>query len=280
MNEKMTNKDDELKVLVRKGYGEIARKGTSCCEPRSSCCGPAQPMDIGRRIGYAEEDLRAVPPGSNLGLGCGNPIALAELKEGETVLDLGSGAGFDSFLASKKVGAAGKVIGVDMTPEMVERARENAPRGAYANVEFRLGELESLPVEDSSVDVILSNCVINLVRDKKKAFEEAFRVLKTGGRLIVSDIVLIKDLPSHMMQSAESYIGCLAGAVRREEYLNLIRSSGFENVEVIGDTILSQGSMNEDPMGRPPVQRSSCFRPKASEAFAASIIVRARKPIP
>jgi arsenite methyltransferase len=186
MNERMTKKDDELKVLVRKGYGEIARKGTSCCVSRSSCCGSAQPMDIGRRIGYAEEDLRAVPPGSNLGLGCGDPIALAELKEGETVLDLGSGAGFDSFLASKKVGVAGKVIGVDMTPEMVRRARENASTGAYANVEFRLGELESLPVEDAIVDAILSNCIINLVPNKRKAFEEACRVLKPGGRLIVS----------------------------------------------------------------------------------------------
>jgi SAM-dependent methyltransferase len=235
-------------------------------------------MDIGRRIGYAEEDLRAVPPESNLGLGCGNPIALAKLKEGETVLDLGSGAGFDSFLASKKVGAAGKVIGVDMTPEMVERARDNASSGAYANVEFRLGELESLPVEDASVDAILSNCVINLVPNKRKAFEEAFRVLKPGGRLIVSDIVLVKDLPGHLMQSAESYIACLSGAVRREEYLDHVRSSGFENVEVIGDSALSRDILNEDPMRQAPTERESCYHPRASEAFAASIIVRARKP--
>jgi len=270
--------DSELKVLVRNGYGDIARKGTSCCEPRSSCCGSAQPMDIGRRIGYAEEDLRAVPPGSNLGLGCGNPIAIASINEGEIVLDLGSGAGFDCFLASRKVGPAGKVIGVDITPEMVERARENASLGAYANVEFRLGELECLPVEDCSVDVILSNCVINLVPNKRKAFKEAFRVLKSGGRLIVSDIVLIKDLPSHMMQSAKSYIGCLSGAVQKEEYLDLIRSSGFENVEITGDSTLSQDLLNEDPMGQAPVQRESCYQPRASEAFAASIIVRARKP--
>jgi arsenite methyltransferase len=280
MNERIAKKDSELKVLVRKGYGNIARKGTSCCESRSTCCGSIQPMDIGRRIGYAEEDLQAVPHGSNLGLGCGNPIVKAMIKEGETVLDLGSGAGFDCFLASRKVGPAGKVIGVDMTPEMVERARENAAKGTYGNVEFRLGELECLPVEDSSVDVILSNCVINLVPDKKKAFEEAFRVLKSGGRLIVSDIVLIKDLPSHLMQSAESYSGCLSGAGGKEEYLDLIRSSGFENVEVIGDSIFSQDSLKEDSTTQAPLQRSSCYQPKASsEAFASSIIVSARKPV-
>jgi SAM-dependent methyltransferase len=274
----MAKKDAELKVLVRNAYGDIARKGTSCCESRSACCRSAKPADVGRRIGYTEKDLQAAPPGSNLGLGCGNPIALAEIKAGETVLDLGSGAGFDSFLASRKVGPSGKVIGVDMTPEMVERAKEKASLGAYGNVEFRLGELESLPAEDNSVDVILSNCVINLVPDKKKAFEEAFRALKSGGRLIVSDIILLKDLPSHLMQSAESYVGCLSGAVRREEYLDLIRSSGFENVAVIGDSMLPQDALNEDPMGQAPVQRSSCHQPEASGAFASSIIVRARKP--
>jgi len=279
MNEEIGKKDSELKVLVRKGYGDMARKGTSCCESRGACCGSAEHMDTGRRMGYAEEDLKAVPPGSNLDLGSGNPIAMASINKGETVLDLGSGAGFDCFLASRKVGPAGKVIGVDMTPEMVERARENAAKGTYGNVEFRLGELECLPVEDNSVDVILSNCVINLVPDKRKAFEEAFRVLKSGGRLIVSDIVLIKDLPSHLMQSAESYIGCLSGAVRKEMYLDLIRSSGFENLEVIGDSVLSQDSLNEDPMGQAPVQRASCYQPKASEAFASSIIVHARKQV-
>ena len=169
------------------------------------------------KIGYTEEELGAVPAGSNLGLGCGNPTALASIKAGETVLDLGSGAGFDCFLASNKVGPEGRVIGVDMTEEMIARARDNASQGGYENIEFRHGEIENLPVEDNTVDVIISNCVINLVPNKENAFKEAFRVLKPGGRLMVSDIVLLKKLPDFVKDSIEAYVGCVAGAATKDE---------------------------------------------------------------
>ena len=168
--------DQELKNAVKESYSRVAKNAGSCCS--SGCCGSAKPQQISKKVGYTDEQIEAVPEGSNLGLGCGNPIAFASLKEGETVLDLGSGAGFDCFLASKIVGPRGKVIGVDMTAEMVARARANAVKGGYSNVEFRLGEIEALPVEDNTVDVIISNCVINLVPDKEKAFQEAFRVLQ------------------------------------------------------------------------------------------------------
>jgi len=273
--------DSELKVLVRKGYGEIARQSCSCSPSKNSCCGSAAPEDISRKIGYCDEDLKASPPGSNLGLGCGNPIALATLRVGETVLDLGSGAGFDSFLASARVGPAGRVIGVDMTPEMIARARENAARGDYSNVEFRLGELESLPVADACVDVIVSNCVINLVPDKKKVFLEAFRVLKPGGRLLVSDIVLEKDLPAFVKESAEAYVGCLAGAVRKEDYLELMRSSGFEDVKVIEESLLSLDLLKSDPIGKALAEEACCGQQKVlateTEAEVASIRVYARR---
>jgi ubiquinone/menaquinone biosynthesis C-methylase UbiE len=186
-------------------------------------------------IGYSEEEMSAVPEGANLGLGCGNPIALASLKEGEKVLDLGSGAGFDCFLAAKKVGKQGKVIGVDMTPEMLDKARANAKKGKYTNVEFRLGEIENLPVADNSVDVIISNCVINLAPNKKRVFEEAFRVLAPNGRLMVSDIVLLRELPESVQKNVEAYAGCISGAVCKDKYLELIRKAGFQDVKVIDE---------------------------------------------
>ncbi len=247
-------KDSELKVLVRKNYGDIAKKGGSCCPSKSSCCGAAPPEDVSKNVGYTEDDMNAVPSGANLGLGCGNPIALASIKEGETVLDLGSGAGFDSFLAAGKVGPRGKVIGVDMTPEMIEKAKENAAKGNYSNVEFRLGELENLPVTDSCVDIVISNCVINLVPDKKKAFEEAFRILKPGGRLMVSDIVLTKKLPDSIMKSIEAYVGCISGAAMKDSYLNAIKSAGFNEVTVIDESIFPLDCMTNDPIGQAIVQ--------------------------
>ena len=240
-------KDSELKVLVKKSYGDIAKKGGSCCPSKGSCCGVAPAEAISKNIGYTEDDLKAVPSGANLGLGCGNPIALASIKEGETVLDLGSGTGFDSFLAAAKVGKSGRVIGVDMTPEMIETARDNAAKGNYSNVEFRLGELENLPVADDSVDVVVSNCVINLVPGKNKAFEEAFRVLKPGGRLMVSDIVLKRALPDFVMKSIDAYVGCISGAALKEIYLEAIKSAGFDDVTVIDESIFPLDFMAEDP---------------------------------
>jgi len=180
--------------------------------------------------------MSAVPEGANLGLGCGNPVAIASLKEGETVLDLGSGGGFDCFLAANAVGPKGKVIGVDMTPEMIALARENAEKGGYENVEFRLGEIENLPVADSSVDIIISNCVINLSPEKKKVFAEAFRALKPGGRIMVSDIVLLKELPDEIRNSVEAYISCIAGATLKDEYIGHIKAAGLEDIEIMGET--------------------------------------------
>jgi arsenite methyltransferase len=241
-------KEQELKNAVREGYARVAKDAGSCCS--SGCCGTSKPKDISKKIGYTEEEMQAVPSGSNLGLGCGNPIALASLKEGETVLDLGSGAGFDCFLASNIVGPKGRVIGVDMTAEMVARAKENALKGSYSNVEFRLGEIEVLPVEDNTIDVIISNCVINLVPNKEKAFKEAFRVLKPGGRLMVSDIVLKKKLPDFVLESIEAYVGCVSGASMKDKYLDFIKSAGFENVAVNEESVFPLDCMTNDPTGK------------------------------
>ena len=203
--------EKEIKKNVREAYGKIAREGgsccgssNSCCSNSSSCCGDtALEGSASKLVGYTEEELGAIPEGADLGLGCGNPVALASLKEGEVVLDLGSGPGMDCFLAASKVGKNGKVIGVDMTPDMLDRARQNAARGNYSNVEFRLGEIENLPVADNSVDVVISNCVINLCPDKNRVFREIHRVLKTGGRMMVSDIVLDQELPETLKNSVE-----------------------------------------------------------------------------
>lgn len=221
---------DEIKNTVKKGYAEIAKTSAGC---GSSCCGSNLTVQKqSGEMGYSEEEMKQAPSGSNLGLGCGNPVAIASLNEGETVLDLGSGAGFDAFLASPKVGKTGKVIGVDMTDEMLEKARANAQKGGYANVEFRKGDIEELPVEDNSVDVIISNCVINLAPDKEKVFKEAYRVLKTGGRLMVSDVVLTKLLPEELKNDKELLVGCVSGAILKENYLNLMRKAGFSNIEI------------------------------------------------
>ena len=226
----------KIKKIVREGYAKALSQNTSCCSTSSCCCGTDQAEKISKKVGYSDSEMNAVPEGANLGFGCGNPVALASLKEGDVVLDLGSGAGFDAFLSAQRVGKTGRVIGVDMTPEMVAKAKENSKNGEYSNVEFRLGEIEQLPVEDNSIDVIISNCVINLSPDKEMVFKEGYRVLKSGGRLMVSDLVLAKDLPREIINSVEAYVGCLAGAVKKDEYLKLITMAGFKDVKVISES--------------------------------------------
>ncbi|WP_406657314.1 arsenite methyltransferase [Methanolobus sp. ZRKC2] len=227
----------DVKKLVKEGYSEVAGTGHSGCSKKNPCCslsGIAE--DISREIGYSDKELNAIPQGANLGLGCGNPAAIASLKPGETVLDLGSGAGFDCFLASEKVRSEGRVIGVDMTPEMIERAEKNARDGEFGNVEFKLGEIEKLPIASDSIDVVVSNCVINLSPSKDKVFREIFRVLKKGGRFAISDIVLLKDIPDRFRESAEAYISCIAGAALKADYLGAIKNAGFQDVEILDET--------------------------------------------
>ena len=240
-------KSEEIKRVVREGYAKVAKEEKVFSVPLTSCCGGASLAgEISKKIGYTEQDLATVPEGANLGLGCGNPVALASLREGDIVLDLGSGAGFDCFLAAQRVGASGRVIGVDMTPEMIAKARENAQKSNYNNIEFRLGEIEHLPVADNSVDVTISNCVINLVPDKRTAFAEIFRVLKPGGRLMISDIVLLKELPDFIKNSAAAYIGCISGALMKDEYLKTIRETGFEAVQIVEETFFPIECMAND----------------------------------
>lgn len=244
-------KDQEIRKAVRDSYGRIAaRKSTECGPTNScSCCGGSTSDTISKAVGYSDEELKAVPAGADLGLGCGNPTALASLKEGEVVLDLGSGAGLDCFLAADKVGKTGRVIGVDMTAEMLEKARENARKGDYRNVEFRLGEIENLPVADNSVDVVISNCVINLSPDKRRVFDEAYRVLRPGGSVMVSDIALLADLPAELRSSIPVYVGCVGGATTKEEYLATMEAAGFKDVDVIKQASASgiyEGTEAED----------------------------------
>jgi arsenite methyltransferase len=248
-------KDDQIKKIVREKYGELARTERSCCAAgdTASCCSPDS---VSKEIGYKDDELNAVPQGANLGLGCGNPVAIASLKEGETVLDLGSGAGFDCFLAANRVGKKGRVIGVDMTPEMIEKARQNAKKGSYENVEFRLGEIENLPAADNSVDVVISNCVINLAPDKRRVFNEAFRVLRPGGRFMISDMVLAKELPSAVRESVEAYVGCVAGAIKKEEYLESIRAAGFHEIQTVNEVPYPVEVIADDPTAKEIINKS------------------------
>lgn len=245
----MKRKAKEIKKIVRDGYAKALSQNASCCPGNSCCCGTGQAKEMSKKVGYSDSEMSAVPEGANLGFGCGNPVALASLREGDVVLDLGSGAGFDAFLAAKRVGRSGRVIGVDMTPEMIAKAKENADKGKYTNVEFRLGEIEKLPVEDNSIDVIISNCVINLSPDKESVFKEASRVLKSGGRLMVSDLVLAKKLPKELKDSIEAYVGCLAGAIKKEEYLNLITMAGFKDVKIVSEASYPVDAMFDNLKG-------------------------------
>lgn len=268
-------KDADIRREVRQRYGGIVRQQTgsavedqpasSCCgEPApaqaTGCCGSEQPAagccdssltataeQISEKIGYSAAEMGAVPEGANLGLGCGNPTAIASIQPGETVLDLGSGAGFDCFLASKQVGPDGSVIGVDMTPDMIEAARQNAAKGGYENVEFRLGEIENLPVPDATVDLVISNCVVNLSVNKQRVFNETFRALKPGGRLMISDIVLNHPLPEKIAGSPQAYCECISGAALRDDYLQMIGNAGFTDVEIVSEAPFSSSLITESP---------------------------------
>ena len=273
-------KEDKIREIVREKYGELARTERSCCSAAdTACC--CSPENVSKEIGYKDDDLKAVPQGANLGLGCGNPVAIASLKEGETILDLGSGAGFDCFLAANKVGENGRVIGVDMTPDMIEKARQNAKKGSYANVEFRLGEIENLPAADDSVDVVISNCVINLAPNKSRVFNEAFRVLRPGGRFMISDIVLTKELPSAVKESVEAYVGCVAGATKKEEYLETIRQAGFHEVQTLSETPFPTEYIGNDPTAKEIIEKSGLQRNEIENLAGSvlSISVRGIKPI-
>ena len=249
--------EDKIRKEVRDGYAKIVKSSGSGCGCGSSCCGgTSTAKEISKEIGYSDAEINAVPADSNLGLGCGNPTALALLKPGEIVVDLGSGAGFDCFLAANKVGNTGRVIGVDMTHEMIEKARENARKGGYNNVEFRLGEIENLPVADNTADIIISNCVINLVPNKARVFAEAFRVLKPGGRVMISDIVLHKGLPDFIRNSVEAYVGCLSGAILKDDYLATMEKAGFRNIDVTSEDIIPIEDMLNDPTVQTLVAKS------------------------
>lgn len=232
-------REDEIRKRVREGYARIAENQTCCCDSNKA-------DETSRKVGYTENEIQSVPEGANMNLGCGNPVALASLKKGETVVDLGSGGGFDCFLATKRVGDKGRVIGVDMTPEMIDKARQNAQRGKYKNVEFRLGEIENLPVADNTADVVISNCVINLAPNKKRIFEEVFRVLKSGGRLMISDIVLLKELPKEIKKEMNP-TSCITGAILKNKYIETIKAVGFENVKLIEERHYSSEDLADDP---------------------------------
>jgi SAM-dependent methyltransferase len=267
-NPTLLDETADVRAAVREKYGSIAAgKDPGCCGD-SGCCDTGDPIPLMQQIGYSPEEAAAVPEGANLGLGCGNPLGLAEARPGETVLDLGAGAGIDCFLAARAVGPRGHVIGVDMTPPMVERARANARRHGYSQVGFRLGEIEHLPVADRSVDLVISNCVINLSPDKPQVFREAHRVLRPGGRLVVSDLVLIRPLAPEHRRSLELYVGCVAGAAERQDYLEAIRAAGFQDVEVLRESRYEVGAVS--------LPEGSAER--AAFAAVVSVTVRARRP--
>lgn len=266
----------EIRKTVRERYAGIANGEGSCCGPASECRGGDPAEAVSRTIGYSSEEMKAVPEGANLGLGCGNPTALASIQPGETILDLGSGGGFDCFLAARRTGAGGRVIGVDMTPEMVEKARENARRGGIGNVEFRLGEIENLPVPDASVDLVLSNCVINLSVDKNRVFAEAFRALRPGGRMMISDLVLERPLPEEIRESVSAYVGCVAGALPKEEYLEAIRTAGFTEVEIVEETPFPASGFVADPLVRGMIEGAGLPQETIGELEQAVVSIRVR----
>jgi len=274
----------DMRSEVRKRYARTAAAGAGGCgcgdggKGSRSCCGPT--LSSSERLGYGKADLASIPEEADLGLGCGNPTALAGLQSGETVLDLGSGAGIDCFLASRRVGPAGRVIGVDMTPQMIDRARAAAARGEYGNVEFRLGEIENLPVADGSVDVVISNCVVNLSPDKPRVFREAFRVLRPGGRMMVSDLALKRPLPKAVRESVEAYVACIAGALVREDYLSAIREAGFKDITVVSEKSFPAELVLGDSLAPEIIQKLSLPQKELMEHVSSvvSLNISAFKP--
>jgi SAM-dependent methyltransferase len=265
---------------VRERYGAIALTGGGCCSPQSGCCGPAPEREIALSIGYTPRDLELLPDGANLGLGCGAPIAPLELRPGETVVDLGSGAGVDAILAARAVGPGGRVIGVDMTNEMIERARNNAAAAGLEQVEFRLGRLESLPVDSDSVDAVTSNCVINLVPDKQAVFGEIHRVLRPGGRLVISDVVLDGALPEAIRGDLLAYVGCVAGAVERGAYFDMLATAGLADVEVLYDVDFMAAFGDQPPEEVRTVLDRAGLVASDVRGLVRSVTFRARKAAP
>ncbi len=261
--------DDQIRQAVRKTYGQVAQSnGAGCGCGTSACCDTeknSSAKTASVNLGYSEDDVSSVPEGSNMGLGCGNPQAIASLREGEVVLDLGSGGGFDCFLAAKAVGNSGQVIGVDMTSEMISKARENAEKSGLDNVEFRLGEIESLPVANETVDVVMSNCVINLSPEKPKVFKEVFRILKSGGRLAISDVVATAPLPEDLREDIELHAGCIAGAALITELESMLEDAGFANIQV-------------KPIEASKALINQWFEGKAIGDFVVSATIEAKKP--
>jgi SAM-dependent methyltransferase len=277
------NDSEAVRQAVRTGYGEIARSGGSCCGSTPSSCGstPVDSQDLALHIGYSADELAALPEGANLGLSCGNPNALASLKPGEVVLDLGSGGGFDVFIAGRKAGPTGRVIGVDMTPEMLSKARKNTETyrqgSGLDNVEFRLGEIEHLPVADNSVDVVISNCVINLSPDKPQVWREIARVLKPGGRVAVSDLALLKPLPKSIREMVEALVGCVAGAALVSETERMAREAGLDEIVLNSKSGYIDGMVDwQDPLYQKIIGNLPAGT-KPSE-YITSLEVTARKP--
>jgi len=256
---------EAIREMVREGYTRVAERAGGCCGGAVA----AQAAETARKIGYSETDLASVPDGANLGVGCGNPTAIDALREGEVVVDLGSGAGMDAFLAARRVGPSGRVIGIDMTDAMLAKARENARKGGYSNVEFRKGTIENLPLEDESADVIISNCVINLSPEKDRVYGEAYRVLRRGGRVMISDVVLERPLPEEIRQSVEAYVGCIGGASLRSEYLKTIERAGFREIRVQREGRFGDVLSPDDPLVREAVSRLGITLEQAKDHLRA-----------
>lgn len=276
--------NEQIRQNVKRGYADIVKRSTkkSFLPSFLQCCDPKEMVtNVSKEIGYSEEELKNVPEDANFGIGCGNPTSMASIKKGETILDLGSGAGFDCFLASRETGETGKVIGVDITPEMVNQAVKNAEKGNYKNVEFKLGEIENLPIEDNSIDLVISNCVINLSNRKEQVFQEAFRVTKPNGRIMISDIILLTELPDYVKNSVEGHIACLSGSVKKDDYINAITKAGFKDISIDKQAHFPIELMLTDPIAQKIILANNLTEKEMKDIAnsIASISISAKKPI-